>query len=208
MRAIAGMAVAFAMLSYGQAVKEKNRMQHELRVGVRVESTPDHLEFEYWFENPFEQPILVYDRLWNKQANALEPNWAYVEIHDGVAEVKRLMELLPRGLRHENPTVPYGREIAPSMRGTGKFSVPLPLKQHGEYDGFRYPGARLHPAAVHQVTFSLGWCLKPAQLPPGIQPVEMHGEKLWLLPYSEVATIQLIATAPPVPLELMGEALR
>jgi len=205
---ILSLAVVFAMQSHGQAVKEKNRMQHELRVGVRVQSTSDHLEFEYWFENPSEQPVLVFDRLWSMQANALDPNWAYVEIHDGRAEVKRAMEQLPQGLRHENPAVPYGREIGPLARESGKFSLALPLKQHGEYDGFRYQGAQFHPAAVHSVTFSLGWCLKPAQLPPGIRPVEMNGETLWLLPYTLVKEIQLAATAPAVQIEVMGEVLR
>jgi len=199
--------IALGMLSHGQAVKEKNRMQHELRVGMRVQSAAGRLEFEYWFENLSEQPILVFDRLWSMQTNALEPDWAYVEIHDGRAEVKRAMELLPQGLRHEDPTVPYGREIGPLARGTGKFSLPLPLKQHGEYDGFRIQGAQFQPAPVHALTFSLGWCLKPGGLPSAIQPVQMHGEILWLLPYPLVRSIQLAATSTPVQIEAMGEVL-
>jgi hypothetical protein len=202
------LAMALAVLSPGQKAKEKNRMQHELRVSVRVQSAGDRLEIEYWFENPSAQPVLVFDRMWNMQANGLEPNWAYVEVHDGRAEVRRLMEQLPQGLRHESPTVPYGREIGPMARGSGKFSLALPLKQHGEYDAFRYQGAHFQPTPVHEVTFSMGWCLKPGQLPPGIQSVEMQGEKLWLLPYSLVAAIQLSATAPAVRVDAMGEVRR
>jgi hypothetical protein len=200
------LAMALAVLLQGQAAKEKNRM-HELRVGVRVQSTPDRLEFEYWFENPSEQTVLVFDRLWSMQANALEPNWAYVEIRNGRAEVSRHMEMLPQGLRHENPTVPYGREIAPLARGGGKFYLELPLKQHGEYDAFRHQRIEFQPAEVHDLVFSMGWCPKPSQLPPGIQSVEMHGETLWLLPYSLVAAIQLSAHAPAVRVEVPGAIL-
>ena len=97
------------------------------------------------------------------------------------------------GISRESATVPYGREIRPSARGGGKFSLPLPLKEYGEYDGFVLRGAWAKPEPVNEVAFELGWSPKPASLPPGIQPVEMNGETLWLLPYGLVTTIQRTA---------------
>jgi hypothetical protein len=192
----------------GQNPKEKNRMQHELRVDLRVHSKPDQLEFEYSFENTSSQPILVFDRMWDMQAQALSQDWAYVEIRGSAAVVKRRMEALPWGLHIENPTVPYGREIQPSARGGGKFYLPLPLKECGEYDGFVRRGAWAKPEPVHEVAFELGWSPKPASLPPGIQPVEMNGETLWLLPYGLVTTIQRTAITAPVRVDVSGKARR
>jgi hypothetical protein len=190
----------------GQSLKEKNRMQQELSVDLHVQVASDHLEFEYSFENSLSHPVLVFDRLWDMQANALKPNWAYVEIRDGKAAVKRLMETLPQGLHLDSPAVPYGREIAPHARSGGKFSIALPLKELGAYDGFVRRGAQLKPVAMQEVTFSLGWCPKPASLPPAIHPVEMNGETLWLLPFGLVSQVQRIAVSAPVQVHVTGEA--
>jgi len=192
----------------GQNPKEKNRMQHELRVDLRVHCAPDQLEFEYSFENTSSQPILVFDRMWDMQAQALRHDWAYVQIRDSGAVVKRWMEGLPPGLHVENPTVPYGREVRRSARGGGKFSLSLPLKEYGEYDGFVRRGARAKPGPVHKVAFELGWSPKPASLPPGIHPVEMNGETLWLLPYGLLTTIQRTAVTASMRVDVSGEAFR
>jgi hypothetical protein len=199
------LALASVSLS-GQSLKEKNRMQQELSVNLRVQPTPDHLEFEYSFENTSPQPVLVFDRLWDMQVNALKPNWAYVDIRDGKAAIQRLMAALPLGLHLEHPAVPYGREIAPHARSGGKLSIPLPFKQNGAYDGFVRRGAQLKPVAVKEVILSLGWCPKPASFPPAIQPVEMNGETLWLLPYGMVSQIQRVAVSAPVQVHVTGEA--
>ena len=181
-------------------------MQQELSVSLRVQPTLDHLEFEYSFENTSSQPILVFDRLWDMQANALKPTWAYIDIRDGKAAIKRLMETIPRGLHLDSPAVPYGREIAPHTQSGGKFSIALPLKQSGAYDGFVRRGAQLKPATVEEVIFSLGWCPKPAFIPPAIQPVQIGGETLWLLPYGMVLQAQRIAMSSPVEVHVPGEA--
>ena len=200
------LALACSVLIGGQSLKEKDRMQQELSVNLHVQPAPDHLEFEYSFENTLSRPVLVFDRLWDIQANALKPNWAYVDIRDGKAAIKRLMEALPQGLHVDSPAIPYGREIEPHARTGGKFSIALPLKQNGAYDGFVRRGAQLRPVAVKEVTFSLGWCPKPASFPPAIQPVEMNGETLWLLPYSLVSQAQRVAVSAPVQLHVTGEA--
>jgi hypothetical protein len=200
------LALASSVLIGGQSLKEKNRMQQELSVNLRMQPMPDHLEFEYSFENSLSQPVLVFDRLWDMQANSLKPNWVYVDIRGGEAAIKRLMETLPLGLHLENPAVPYGREIAPHARSGGKFSIALPLKQNGAYDGFVRRGAQLKPLAVKEVTFSLGWCPKPTSFPPAIQPVEMNGETLWLLPYGMASQVQRVAVSAPIQVHVTGEA--
>ncbi|HLG98925.1 MAG TPA: hypothetical protein VKX49_21620 [Bryobacteraceae bacterium] len=193
-------------LSAGQNLKESNRMQQELRVDLRARHTAGRVEFEYSLENTASQTILVFDRLWDMQTNTLKPDWAYVEIHESAATIKRAIEPLPKGLHIENPIVPYGREISPHSKASGRFSLGLPLTESGAYSGFLYPGAQQKPGAIREIRFEVGWCPKPVSLPPALHPVEMNGETLWLLPYGLVSMLQQIARSSPFQLDVPGLA--
>ena len=181
-------------------------MQQELRVDLRVHQTPEQLELAYSFENASAQPILVFDRLWDMSASALKQNWAHVEIQGGTATIQRAIEQIPQGLHLETPAVPYGREIAAHATGAGKFSIELPLKEAGEYFGFMHRGVQATTVPIHEIKFELGWCLKPASLPPAIHPVELNKETLWLLPYGLAINLQVVASSAPVRVELSGQA--
>lgn len=188
-----------------QRLEDKNKMQNELRVELRLHRQAEQLEFEYSLESA-PQTILIFDRLWDVQANALKADWAYLQIQDSTAIVQRLMQQLPQGLHIDTPIVPYGRELVAHSRANGKFVLSLPLKEAGAYSGFLHHTASRKPSQIHTVKFELGWCPKPDSLPPAIHPVEMNGEKLWLLPYSLVSNMQRLASSSPVQLEVPGLA--
>lgn len=169
----------------------------------------DSLEINYFVSNRSDGPIFIFDRLWNMETQSLDHNWVYVDIEDRVAILKRQMELLPRGLRFENPPVPYARELLPGQRATARFKVGLPLVETGPYDHIVKRGER-RDVAINKLEFRLGWCPKPiaSAIPPGVTPVEINGELLWLLPYGLVANLQIVTRAPQQPIELTVHAVQ
>jgi hypothetical protein len=172
-------------------------------VRFRYKLAAEHLEVDYAFRNPFNAPVLVYDRLWNMQKEALDPAWIYIEISGGRAILKRQLEPLPVGLHHENPEVPYGREIAPGAEAAGNCKVDLPLREIGPYNAITKRG-QPREVALTSLEFHLGWSAVPDTLPPGVKPVEVEGQKLLLLSYPKLASIQHVATSESFRVELAG----
>ncbi len=188
--------------------KEPAKVQ-DVTVTAKFNKGPQDLEVEYRVENHRAETVLIYDRFWDMRKNALDPNWVYAEANGLRLFLRRLMQTKPVGLRIEQPPVPYGRELAAGASVSGKFSIPhTPVVQEsGAYYQFSHRGPVVQ-MPVNQVVFELGWSEKPKDLPAGIQPVEMNGEKLWLLPYYTVEQIQKVAVAAPAEMSLVVSGQR
>lgn len=172
-------------------------MTGEVAMHAKIEAGPGGVTITYSLTNTSAAPILVFDRMWDSQTQALDPNWAYVEIRSGRALVKRMMENPPQGLHVSEPKVPYGREVAPGAKADGVITLPAPLTERGAYDNFTHRSKQFAPTRVTAVGFALGYAVKPASLPPAFKPVEMNGEKLLLLDRPLVASLQRTATSEP-----------
>ena len=150
------------------------------------------LECDYRGINQTGSMILVFDRQYSMASRMMEPAWAYVRVRGKRAELSRTLAPLPPGLHHENPELPYGREVPARMSFEGGFQVELPLRDRDPYADFkRRPPA--HPVEVTELVFNLGWAPMPATLPAAIAPVSWRDERLWLLPYDLIRTIQQVA---------------
>ena len=172
-------------------------MTGEVVMQAKIEAGPGGVTIAYSLTNTGAAPILVFDRMWDSQAQALDPNWAYVEIRSGRALVKRMMENPPPGLHVSEPKVPYGREIAPGAKAEGVITLSAPLTERGAYDSFTHRSKQFADTRVTAIGFALGYAGKPTNLPPAFKPVELNGEKLLLLNRPLVASLQRTATSEP-----------
>jgi hypothetical protein len=188
---------AFCAPAQRKASKEKKPMNGDAVLETRIEVSAAGVNIRYSLTNAGAEPVLVFDRMWDNEKGALDPNWAYVEIRGGRALVKRMMENPPPGLRVSEPKVPYGRELAPGAKAEGSLSLPAPLTERGAYDNFTHPSKQFADAQVSAVGFALGYAAKPKNLPPAFKPVELNGEKLLLLDRALVASIQKTAASEP-----------
>ena len=164
---------------------------------TKIEVGAAGVNIRYTLANTGSEPMLVFDRMWDNEKGALDPNWAYVEIRGGRALVKRMMEAPPAGLRVSEPKVPYGREIAPGAKAEGTVSLPAPLTERGAYDSFTHASKEFADTQVSAVGFALGYAAKPKNLPSAFKPVELNGEKLLLLDRAMVSSIQKAASSEP-----------
>ncbi|MEP7363804.1 MAG: hypothetical protein ABI972_11160 [Acidobacteriota bacterium] len=164
---------------------------------TKIEAGAAGVSIRYSLTNSSSEPILVFDRMWDNEKGALDPNWAYVEIRGGRALVKRMMENPPDGLRVSEPKVPYGREVAAGAKAEGIVSLPVPLTERGAYDSFTHASKKFTDTQVSAVGFALGYATKPKNLPPAFKPVELNGERLLLLDRAMVASIQKVAASDP-----------
>jgi len=189
--------------------REKPSMQSPVRLSAKFEFGPDTFQVEYTFENASNQTVLLFDRMWDFQTNAMNANWAYVEIRDGKALVKRALEIKPDTLMVEKPPVPYGREVLPGASLSGSFALPLPLKENQAYGTKLKPNGQATPVRIQQIAFAVGWGVKPDNLPPGIKPVDVGADQgLLLLPYGSAKQIQRLLMATPMNTNLEGIAIR
>lgn len=189
--------------------KEGTAMQVDVRLKVDIQPKPDSLEISYEFVNPKDQPVLVFDRMWDREKKAIDPEWVNIEIRGTKALISRTLSKKPAGLHFDNPPVPYGREVAPGGTLTGKFSVALPLKERFGFYNFVRQSGEWKEIPVHEVAFALGWALKPTALPPAIQPVDVGEDKgMLLLPYEVVEPIQKLVISQPLRLTVSALAKR
>jgi hypothetical protein len=189
--------------------KEGPAMQVDVRFKVNIEPKPDSLNISYEFVNTQQQPVLVFDRMWDRQKQALDPNWAHVEIRATKALISRSVYKKPEGLRFDNPPVPYGRVVEPEQSLKGSFSVPLPLEEKFTFYNFVRQTGEMQDLPVTEVAFALAWAPKPANLPPGIQPVDVGEDKgMLLLPYEMAISLQKLMISQPVRVNLTGRGKR
>jgi hypothetical protein len=188
---------AFCAPAQRMATKENKPMNGEAVLETKIEAGATGVSIRYSLTNTSSEPILVFDRMWDSEKGALDPNWAYVEIRGGRALVKRLMENPPAGLRVSEPKVPYGRQVAPGAKAEGTVALPAPLTERGAYDSFTHTSKQFTDAQVTAVGFAIGYAVKPKNLPPAFKPVELNGEKLLLLDRAMVGSIQKTAASEP-----------
>ncbi|MBN8730237.1 MAG: hypothetical protein J0L64_06820 [Acidobacteria bacterium] len=188
-----------------KAAKEIKPMNGDVQLESKIEAGEGGVKIAYTLTNLSGGPILVFDRMWDNEKGAIDPNWAYVEIRGGRALVKRMMENPPQGLRVSEPKVPYGREVAPGAKAEGTIALAAPLTERGAYDSFTHTSKQFADAPVSAIGFALGYAPKPANLAPAFQPVELNGEKLLLLDRAHVATIQKTATGEPAAVPLTAK---
>ena len=188
---------AYCAPAQRQAAKERKPMNGDAVLETKIEAGTSGVNIRYSLTNAGVEPILVFDRMWDNEKGALDPNWAYVEIRGGRALVKRMMENPPVGLRVSEPKVPYGREVAPGAKAEGTVSLPAPLTEHGAYDSFTHPSKQFADSQVSAVGFVIGYASKPKNLPPAFKPVDLNGEKLLLLDRAMVSSIQKSAASEP-----------
>lgn len=184
-------------------------MQGDARLKADIQPKPDSLQISYEFVNPTEQPLLVFDRMWDREKKALNPEWANVEIRGTKALISRALSKKPPDLHFDNPPVPYAREVPPGGTLSGKLDVPLPLAEHfGFYNFIRQTG-EWKEIPVSEVAFALGFAPKPAALPPGVKPVDVGDEKgLVLLSYELIESIQKLVISQPLRVAVSARAKR
>lgn len=172
-----------------------------MNIALAAKQTDGALDLEYAGSNATGAPILVFDRLYAMASGRMEPSWAYVTVIGGHATVSRALCELPPGLHHENPEVPYGRQVEAGEAIKGRVRLALPLHDASPYQHILRP-APPQPTTVTELDFRLGWCPAPSAqtMPSGIQPITWDGERLWLLPYAMVLRVQqVVTTGLPLP---------
>lgn len=165
--------------------------QTEPVVHLKFAQEGDSVRFQYEVQNSLDQPIYVFDRLYDMRSQKLSPDWAYVAVDGQRAVICRQVWPLPNGLRHESPETPYGRLIAPKGALAGKFSLSLPLVERDPYYSLVHTNQKLAPANITSLVFRLGWGIA-SHLRAGSE-VELESEKLVLFPFHEALAKQHLA---------------
>lgn len=109
------------------SMKEKSLIEIILKPSMGV----GKLRVEYSVVNRTSEPIFVFDRMWGRDKNRIDANWAYVAISGNKAVLKRALEPMPAGLTMEELPEPYGCEIEAGGTVKGVFRLDLPLAQSG-----------------------------------------------------------------------------
>lgn len=146
----------------------------------------DTMTLNYAIENTTSDPVLIFDRLYDRKRQTIDLHGAYLDIIEHCALFKRAMEILPFGLHVENPHVPYARELVPGATARGSITASLPLLEHAPYDYIIKRGWTQHEVGIQSVSLLLGWCVRPTLLPPISSPSIIEGEELMFLPYGLV----------------------
>ena len=166
-----------------------NQTQPSVHLKLMLES--GSARFQYEVRNTLDQPVYVFDRLYDMRAQKLSPDWAYISVEGQKASVCRQVWPLPDGLRHDNPETPYGRLVAPKGVVTGQFSLPLPLVERDPYYSLLHSNAKPAHVNVTSLVLRVGWGIA-SQLRAG-SAVELEGEKLVLFPFHEALSKQHFA---------------
>lgn len=192
---IFGCVLSKAVMAGEIIAKRRAEGLRNMEITIRASQSDDFLDIEYTAVNPTEGPILVFDRLHSMDAKKMDADWAYVSLKGGRAWVRRALSELPIGLRHENPEVPYGRQVEAGQTATGKSRLALPLRDRAPYLRFSRAGTETR-TMILDLVFTLGWCAAPTpeSMPSGIQPFEWEGERLWLFPYDLLRAAQRVTT--------------
>ena len=131
----------------------------------------------------------------------LDPNWAYVELKDDSAVVKR--HLIVDDGWSEEKEFPYARELAPGGQLVDSFVLPYPLREH---DIARNAKDEFSPYDIEQVEFRLGWMpMPPFDL--GEDGPERNGDDMvWPTRYEWVEQEQRIVRSKPQEVDWKGLA--
>ena len=173
-----------------ESSQEKGMNQTQPAVHLKFAAEGDTARLAYEVRNTLDQPIYVFDQLYDMQTKKLSLDWAYVAIEGQKAIISRQVWPLPQGLRHDSPELPYARLVAPKATLTGKFSLPLPLAERDPYYGLLHPGTERARADITSVALRIGWGVA-SQLHAGSR-VELEGENLVLFPFHEALSKQRI----------------
>jgi hypothetical protein len=187
--------------------KEVAKVKSPIQMEVKFQADEQSLKVSYTVINGSSEPVLVLDRMWDRKAKALNPNWAYVDVRGNRALIKRVMDPKPLKMVVEHPRVPYGRKVLPGERLKGEFALSLPLTAFGQYDFFLKPNAVLEDVELVEVGFMLAWTTVPAEpLPPQMQKVEIAGEELQPISYHVLEGAQRFLTSEPQKVKVAGKA--
>ncbi|TCJ13851.1 hypothetical protein EZJ19_09970 [Parasulfuritortus cantonensis] len=158
-----------------------------------VRQGQDALACEYRGINRADTRILIFDRLYSMANRELAAGWYYSALNAGRIELSQAVFPLPHGLHHENPEVPYGRELGAGEAFEGRFQVPLPVPDRTPYPTLLHRSGTA-PGDFTELRFTLGWAPLPAALPSAIAAIERDGERLWLLPYRLALGLQQLVS--------------
>jgi len=150
-------------------------------------SNPSELVVHYQVHNPLALPVLLFDRRWDGDREALDGAWLDVLFDGERAVLMRGYQSPPEGVMSEEAPVPYGRRLEPGETHTTELAVALPLVE-------RWPWLSLHreplaPGESREVSLPraelhLGWCVlqRADGLPEASQTAQqIDGERLhWL----------------------------
>ena len=162
-----------------------------VHVGWRLGA--ETLEVGYSLRNITGAPIYVFDRMWSMQNNALNKDWAYIDIGNKQALVARQAWPIPPGLRVENPEAPYGRVVPVDGEVKGIVKLKLPLAETNPYAGIVHRGGQRVESQVEELAFRLAWA--PVSAVSNGKTVEVEGEKLVYFPHAVVIRAQHLATS-------------
>jgi hypothetical protein len=182
----------------------QSQTQPVVRLLLKLSDTSAHVEYE--IRNVLDQPIYVFDRLYDMRSEKLSGDWAYRAVEGSTAVIARQVWPLPGSLQHENPETPYGRLVAPHATVTGQFSVPLPLTEHDPYYLIVHGRARPVQVSIDSLVFRAGWA--PASKLRAGSEVQLGGERLTLFPFQEALTRQELTDSNPATVNLSATVLQ
>jgi hypothetical protein len=185
-----------ALAADGQPAEAPAMNDSAVKTEFRYSTTSKGLKVEYTLTNGSAEPILVFDRIWDLEAERLNRDWALVRFEGGTAVVSRTQVSVPARAIVEQPPTPYGRVIAAGAKASGSFVLPLPLKEQGPYDKLLKKSAA-RTAKLDGLQLKLAWGPRAdfEALLNGRAPAEIGGEKLFLLPNRELGKKQKIASS-------------
>jgi hypothetical protein len=184
--------------------QDMSQTQPVVRLLLKLSDTSAHVEYE--IRNALDQPIYVFDRLYDMRSEKLSDDWAYRSVDRSTAVIARQVWPLPRGLRHENPETPYGRLVAPHAIVTGQFSVPLPLTEHDPYYLIVHERAKPVQVSIDSLVFRVGWA--PASKLRAGSDVQLGGETLTLFPFPEALAKQQLTDSNSAAVNLSATVMQ
>lgn len=180
--------------------------QPSVRVEARAKVSKDAVILDYIVTNLSKEPVLVFDRRWDLEADRLDPSWASVAIEGKTAVVMRRVIEPPPGVLIEQPNLPYGHELAAGAASTGTIRLAFPLTEQAPHDDFGPVRAKTEDVALTAVQFEVGWAPKSSlakRLDPEDRVLE-GGETLWLFEHHGPGKAERLARSPAVQLSAAG----
>lgn len=85
-------------------VDAKNEVEARFKHAISASS----LKIDYTVTNRTKEPGFVLDRMWARQTERIESDWAYAQVIGKTLTVRRAFDKPPVGLLIEEPRLPYG----------------------------------------------------------------------------------------------------
>jgi hypothetical protein len=157
------------------------------------------LLLRYQVHNPLALPVLLFDRRWDHDLDAVDRDWMEVFLDGGRAVLIRGHLPPPDGVVATEYPIPYGRRLEPGATHITELCLPLPLLEDSLWMSLQRPPMgpdEPREVEVERVDLHLGWCVLRGTegLPEeSREPVELGGERMHRLDGALIAAAQQTA---------------